>query len=258
MDLQDLASSVMAREGRHTTPFGLYVLPSHDPASELARHVERAVFGEFFGESEEFLHQEYDRYEPGSVFLTVIDHLRRVPAGAMRVILPSPAGLKSLQDIERVWGQDPDTVLARSGITYDPSTYWDLATIVVMPEYRSSSTNGLISLAVTQAVITLAGRNGVDLGIAVFDLVALDIIQAVCGRAWQPFAGIEPMGYLGSPSSIACFCDMPEYRQRLALTDPALHETLWLGRGLEAAVSTPDWGLDVRSTLDLDGLADAV
>lgn len=248
-DLQDLASDVMRREGRSDTPFGLYVIPSADPAAELGRHIERVVFGEFYGESEAFLHEEYDQYEVGSVFLTVIDHLRRLPAGVMRVITPSPAGFKSLDDMDRIWGVDADTVLARSGIEYDPSSFWDLATIAVLPEYRKSSTNGLISLAITQAVIALGATNGVNLGIAVFDLVALDIIQAVCGRAWQPFTGIEPKRYLGSPQSIACFCDMPEYSQRLAFTDPGLYETLWLGRGLEAAVSTPGWGLDVRSTL---------
>ena len=253
MDLHELSTAVTESGRRDTTPFGLYVLPSSDPAAELGRHVERVVFGEFYDETEEFLSEEYDRYEAGSVFLTVIDHLRGVPAGVLRVILPSPAGFKSLHDLDRVWGQDPDEVLERSGIAYDPSTYWDIATIAVMPEYRSSSTNGLISLALTQGVITLGATNGVNLGIAVFDLVALDIIQTVCGRAWQPFATLEPKRYLGSPSSIACYCDMPEFSERLAFTDPALYETLFLGRGLEAAMSTPQWETDVAATLRLAG-----
>ncbi|MCD9622707.1 hypothetical protein [Rhabdothermincola salaria] len=244
MDLQELASAVMREEGRSATPFGLYVIPASDPRSELGRHVERAVFGEFFGETEEFLREEYDEYEPGSVFLVVLDHPRRLPAGVVRLIVDSPAGFKSLNDLERIWGEDIDAVLARSGLDVDPSTIWDVATIAVMPEYRKSSTNGLISLALVQGVITLAAKSGVELGLAVFDLVALDLIQAVCGRAWQTFAGLEPKGYLGSPSSIACYCDMQEFGPRLAFTDPDLYEMLWLGRGLEAGVSAPEWEAD--------------
>jgi hypothetical protein len=244
MDLEDLASSIMREEGRSSTPFGLYVIPSSDPRADLGRHVEHAVFGEYFDESEELLRQEYDAYEPASVFLVVIDHLRRVPAGAVRVIVPSPAGFKALNDLPRMWGEDADAVLARSGLDFDPSTAWEIATIAVRPEYRKSSTNGLISLALVQAVITLGAKSGVEVGLAVFDVVALDVIQAVCGRAWQPFPGLEPVGYLGSPSSIACFCDMAEYGPRLAFTDPDLYEMLWLGRGLEAGVSAPAWDAD--------------
>jgi hypothetical protein len=86
MDLQDMATSVMLEEGRTSAPFGLYVIPSFDPRSQLGRHVEHAVFGEFFGETEEFLRQEYDRYERSSTFLVVIDHVRRLPAGVVRMI----------------------------------------------------------------------------------------------------------------------------------------------------------------------------
>jgi hypothetical protein len=244
MDLQDMATSVMLEEGRTSAPFGLYVIPSLDPRSQLGRHVEHAVFGEFFGETEEFLRQEYDRYEHSSTFLVVIDHVRRLPAGVVRMILPSPAGLKSLNDLEPIWGVDADSVLARSDIVFNPEATWDVATIAVLPEYRSSSTNGLISLALIQAVSTLGASAGVELGVAVFDVVALELIQAVCARAWKPFKGLDPKGYLGSPLSIACYCDLQDYGKRLAFTNPDLYEMLWLGRGLEAGVSSPQWDVD--------------
>jgi hypothetical protein len=246
VDLQELASSVMREEGRSTTPFGLYVIPASDPRSELGRHVERAVFGEFFGETEQFLREEYDPYEPGSVFFIVIDHLQRVPAGVVRMIVPSSAGFKSLDDIERIWGEEADAMLSRTGLDVDLERCWDVATLAVMPDYRRSSTNGVISLALFQAISTLAAKSEVQIGVAVFDLVVLDLVQAATGRGWQAFPGLEPRQYLGSPASMACFCDVSEFGQRLAFTDPDLYEMLCLGRGLEAGVSPPEWDLDRR------------
>src|SRR5438128_969954 len=90
------------------TPFGLYLVPSHQPEAELARSIERDVFFEYFGNTPELLAEEYGRYEQASLFLTVMDHVRVRPAGMIRVIQPSPAGLKTLHDLERVWEQPLD------------------------------------------------------------------------------------------------------------------------------------------------------
>jgi hypothetical protein len=249
VDLQELAAEVIEREGRSSTPFGLYVIASTDPAAELGRSVERAVFGEFFDETPELLAEEYDRYEPASVFLVVIDHLRRLPVGVLRIILPSPHGFKTLDDLERVWEVSAEDAIARTGVTFDPERCWDLATLAVMPDYRRSSTGGLISMALMQAIVALAHHNDIPLGVTVFDVVVFDLVQATCGRSWTAIPGLEPRRYLGSPLSVACFCDVPAMRARLELTDPDLFELLFLGKGLEAAVSGPGWATDVAATL---------
>ena len=113
--LDELATALIEREGRGDTPFGFYIVRADDPASELARSVEREVFYEFFGNTPDLLHEEYDPYESASLFLLMVDHLRRKPAAVLRMLLPSPAGFKSLNDIETHWGQPVDEVLARTG-----------------------------------------------------------------------------------------------------------------------------------------------
>ena len=76
-------------------PFGVYVWSSSEPGAELGRHLERRVFGEFFGNSPETLAEEYGPYEEASSFFCVVDHRRQLPAGVLRVIRPSPAGFKT-------------------------------------------------------------------------------------------------------------------------------------------------------------------
>ena len=91
-----------------TAPLGVYLFRSADPASELARHVERVVFMETFGNTPELLAKEYAPYEESSIFLCVVDHRRGLPAGTMRILLPSPAGFKTLDDAAPVWGEPVD------------------------------------------------------------------------------------------------------------------------------------------------------
>lgn len=245
LDLQALTEATIAAGGRSGTPFGLYVIPSADPAAELARSVEREVFFEYFGNTAEVLADEYGPYEPSSVYLCVLDHLRGRAAGAMRLILPSSAGLKTVVDLERAWEQPVPEVLQRTGLDLPPAQVWDIATIAVTPDYRGASTNGLISLAMYQGVIQLARHRDVHWVLAILDLVVLDLIQQGTGRPFSTFDGIEPMSYLDSPSSLPVWCDLRDYDQRLAITDPGMHEILFQSRGLEAAVSIPAWDGDL-------------
>lgn len=250
-DLRALAHETIEAAGRHDEPFGLYVLPASRPAAELVRGVERDVFLEYFDNTAEMLASEYDPYEAASVYLCVIDHRREVAAGGMRLILPSPAGLKTLDDLGRTWAQSPQDVLTRSGLDLPPRRVWDIATIAVAPDYRGAATDGLISLSLYQGVIQLALERDVRWVLAILDLVVLDLIQNGTGRPFSPFVGIEPMSYLDSPSSLPVWCDLHDYGERLSLTDPTMHEILFLGRGLEAAVSLPDWGRDVPDEHEL-------
>ena len=251
VDLRSLAHDTIEAAGRHDEPFGLYVIPSSRPAAELVRTVEREVFLEYFDNTAEMLASEYDAYESASVYLCVMDHRREVAAGAMRLILPSPAGLKTLDDLERAWSEPPHEVMARSGLDLPARQVWDIATIAVSPDYRGAATDGLISLSLYQGVIQLALERDVRWVLAILDLVVLDLIQNGTGRPFSPFVGIEPMSYLDSPSSLPVWCDLHDYGQRLSLTDPVMHEILFLGSGLEAAVSLPHWDRDVPDEQEL-------
>jgi len=73
----------------------------------------------------------------------------------------------------------------------------------------------------------------------------LQMVKQGTGRPFSTFDGIEPMSYLESPSSLPVWCDLRDYDQRLAITDPGMHEILFQSRGLEAAVSIPAWDGDL-------------
>ena len=240
-DLRELGTAVHDAAGRPTEPFGVYAVRAEAAESELARAVERTVFDEFFGNSAELLASEYGTYEPSTLFFCVLDHRRKLPAGMMRLVLPSPRGLKSLGDMEHAWGVRLDQVLARTELELVTEQVWDIATIAVAADYRGKATDGLVSLALYQAVVQAARRCGARWFVTILDLTVLDLIQGLTSAPFHRFAGVEPREYLDSPASVPVYCDLAEYLPRLAAADPSMHEILGDGRGLEAAVRPPEW-----------------
>ena len=244
---RELAEELVARRGEPDTPFGLYAVWSEDPAADLGRAVERDVFFEAFGNTPDLLAQEYDVYEPASLFLIAVDHNRLLPAGVLRLITATPIGLKTLHDIERVWGESLDDVLERSGVTFHPERVWDGATMAVRREYRASATDGIISASFLQSVPQLGHVFPIDYVLATVDVVVLKLIQDMCARPMHAFKGVEPIRYLDSPLSVPAYFDIAEYTERVR-PDPSLYE-MWIeGKGFEAAISTPDWAELARVT----------
>lgn len=237
--IRDLTTDVM--RPRATEPFGLYAFPSSYPGAELGRHVERVVFKEFFDNSPALLAEEYGPYDDASLFFCVIDHRRRLPAGVLRVIVPSDAGFKSLHDIEAVWGERLDDVLRRTGIRWDERRLWDVATVAVEGEYRGAATEGLVSLSLYQGFAQGALRSGVKWAVAVLDVVVLELVQEVTVRPFQYFQGLEPMRYLDSPSSVPVWIDGDEWQERIEVADPAMHALLVEGQPLGPAMGLPHW-----------------
>lgn len=240
-ELRELSGRVIDAAGSPSEPFGLYTFLPDDPEAALARWVEQSVFDEFFGNSAELLDQEYGRYEPASFFMCVLDHRRRLPAGAARVTMASERGLKTLADIESVWGQNLEQVLARSGRAWDLDLVWDAVTMAIAPEYRGKSTDGLLSLAMNSLGLrSLRACGGQDY-VCVLDLEVLALFNAALHDAFIPFPGIEPMRYLDSPLSVPAFTDLADLDRRLRATDPIIHAIMFEGVGLEASVREMPW-----------------
>ena len=243
LGLRERTASLVERS-EATQPFGLYVLGSNDPASELGRVVERVVFEEFFDNSPELLAEEYDPYEPASVFLCVVDHRRLLPAGVMRLVVSSPCGFKSLDDITRVWNADVDDVIASSGSGLDQKRCWDVATFAITSDYRGAATEGLVSMGLYQALVMTARTCDVPWFVAV--LAAIDERMA---HPFTRFPGLMPKPYLDSPASVPVFVDLDAYKPRLAALDDTMHDILFKGAGLEAALWTPDWAPATQAAL---------
>ena len=221
--------------------FGTYVVASAHPAAALGRHLEKEVFGDVFGNSEELLAAEYDPYEASSLFIVVVDHRRRAAAGVMRLVLPSPAGLKSLEDVRRIWGFDPDGLVRSTGFDPRSSLIWDLATLAVGRDYRGAGAKGLVSLALWQAVGVMAHRVGVDLLVAIIDVPVYRLLQLKLGRAFAPFEDAPARPYLDSPASLPVWCPFARWSARIGEDDPVMHALMIDGTGLESAIAPPDW-----------------
>ena len=238
-EIRDRTASVI--DHRRDTPFAVYAWGPDDPASSLARYVEGVVFGEAFGNTPAILHQEYAEYEASSLFLCVIDHRRSLPVGAARVILPSPAGFKSLNDVARDWGQSIDTVLERSHLAFDFDAVWDCATVGTLPDYRKGALFGLVSMGLYQAVSTAAIRCGSRWYVAIVDAPVLRVLQWRIGRPFERYVGVPDAPYLGSEASVPVWADLSGWEARLAATNPTMHQVVFGGEGLDGALAPPDW-----------------
>jgi hypothetical protein len=258
--LREQCAALVERSGSEQ-PFGTYIVASTDPAAEIGREVERQVFGEFFGNTPEMLAAEYAPYEASSLFLCVIDQKRLVPAGVSRAIVPSAAGFKSLHDIPRVWGATPDDLIERSRSDLDLQKCHDIATLATAADYRGAGTEGLVSLALYQAIIMSALATNAPWLVAVMDTAVIDLLSERIGSPFSRYPDVLPQRYLDSPASLPVYVDLPAYGERLAAADANMHSILFEGSGLEAAVRTPDWpveGADAIAALGLPARADPV
>jgi hypothetical protein len=237
-ELQRLAQKV--RAPRAVEPFAAYVFESNDPAAELARHVERTVFLEAFGNTPGLLGEEYGPYEPSSLFICIVDHVRHMPAGMMRVLLPSPRGFKSLNDIEPVWGTPARLLVERSGLTLSQATTWDIATLAVAREYRGSAAQGLVTMGLYQTLTLLARSCGIEWFVAILDMPVFRMIRWKLCLIFSGYDDVAPRPYLGSPASLPVWCNVAAAEQRLAESDEHLHEILVKGIGLEPGLRRVD------------------
>jgi len=236
LDLRDaevrrLTREVVAPGAR--APFGAYLFRTDEPGADLGRHVERAVFLEAFGNTPDMLEKEYGPYEQSSFFICVTDHLRSVPAGMMRVLTPSPIGLKSLNDIETVWGEPVETLAQRTALSFDPENTWDIATLAVAADYRGKAARGLVSMGLYQTLTLAALRSGVEWFVAILDMPVFRLIRWKLCLIFAGFKGVAPQPYLGSTASIPAWRDVRAAEKRLATTDRSLYDVLVRGTGLE-------------------------
>jgi hypothetical protein len=232
--LRGLARSVMPRG--ITQPFGAYCFGPFDPAAELARAVESAVLLGSYGIIPETIRAEYGEYESSSLFFCILDHRREVPAGAVRIILPTEGGpgLKTVNDLPREWNETADEYVARHALPCELSRTWDIATLAVAPEYRSPFATGLVSMGLYQSGLRTAVELGFEWMIAIIDTAVLRMSRA---RFHQPFiAFAEGRPYLGSECS-PVYLSVPGYRSQLAVVDPPMHGIMFEGVGVEPALA---------------------
>lgn len=130
-----------------STKYGCYIIPGTSKFSNLGRSVEGPVFSQRFGNTPADMHREYGSYEEASEFYVVMYHEQTLPIGVMRVIKNSPAGLKTLEDLEKYdLGFTKKDVLKHHNVSVDRCV--DVGTLAVRPEFWGERTIHLPSLAI--------------------------------------------------------------------------------------------------------------
>lgn len=200
-----------------------------DPTGDLleaARACESEVFLARYGNTAEQLEQEYGDYEAQSVFLALATPEGRVEA-AVRFIVPGPAGLKSLVDLEREpWSVDSAASTAAAGL--DPTHTWDIATLSA----RSERTDGVSHVAALYHGIALATRvNGISGTVAILDIRVRRMLDSV-GLHYRTLPGARVRPYLGSPASVPVYADLTALLDNQRRVDPESYRLFVHGTGL--------------------------
>jgi len=243
VDMQDaevrrLTRQVAADGARE--PFGAYLFHHDEAGADLCRYLEQKVFFEACGDPKEVMAEAYAPYDPSSLFFCVVDHLRMVPAGMMRVVVPSALGFKSLSDIEPIWGESAETLMTRTGIAIDLTTTWDIATLAADADYRGKAARGLVLMGLYQSLALSALPSGVQWFVTIIDMPVFRLIRWQLCLIFAGYKGVGPRPYMGSPTSIPAWCDVVAAEKRLASTNRDLYEILVQGIGLEPALRRVD------------------
>ena len=201
---------------------------------ESARQCEEEVFLRSYGNTRAQLDAEYGAYDDQSVFLAVADESEFV-YGAMRLIAPGAAGLKTLNDLYREpWGIDGNRAARAAGV--DPDTAWDVATVGVRNEFRGQ--RFMVSMALYHGMFQTALANGVASGTAVLDETASRVL-AMVGYHMSTLPGARTAPYLGSAASTPAYAHIARVTDAQRRLNPDAYRLMTLGIGLDG-ISVPE------------------
>ena len=229
---------VRSLRGDAVQPFGAYLFRATNPAPSLAA-TSNAPCSSKPSATPRLLAEEYGPYEASSVFICVVDQLRELPVGIMRVLLPSAEGFKSLNDLRR-YGATRRAAGRPQRRGVRPRPHVGHSHTRGGPEYRGAATHGLVSMGLYQTLTLAARRCGVDWFVAILDLPVFRMIRWKLRMIFAGYEGVGPKPYLGSAASMPAWCDVVDAERHLAATDRDLHAILVQGVGLEAALRPVD------------------
>lgn len=214
---QTLPRSLTTYPGRFAA---LLTGPDH-PLADAARLVEQTVFETEFGLDADTMKTEYSGYDAASRFIVVLDQARRLPAGAIRLIDDSPAGLKTLNDAPAHIGSTIDGIRAHHGMT-DGRPAIDVATLAVLPAYRGVR-SVLVSTLLYRTLYRVFHRDGITHVVAMIDEPAYRNLRRI-GTPFVPLLGSSPFFYLGSAENRALYGDFREFGPAITHNAASLHQ----------------------------------
>jgi hypothetical protein len=193
---------------------------------DRARACEAEVFLRAYGNTEADLAEEYGPYEDASLFIALTDNAGEV-CGTCRLILPSPVGLKTINDVGRPpWTIDGARAVRATGA--DPSRTWDVATLAVRPR---GTVTPLASAALYHGLVMATRANAVPWIVMTLDERARRLL-AMAGFVARAIPGTVPAPYLGSPASTPLVGDVAAMIDSQRRTNSDAYRLMSLGVGL--------------------------
>jgi hypothetical protein len=196
--------------------FVCFRLEGSDPFSNIARQIEREVFEEEFGNDSATMAAEYGPYEQSSVFFMTVDMQKTAPAGVLRMIRNSPAGLKTLIDMEdsskTARAVPTEEVMRYHGID-DLDRCWDFATAAIPRRYRRRMMS--LHMRIAREWYVAAVREDIQHFVSIMDSGLLKLVRGRLSMGFVPLANSAPFSYLGSQHSEAVYAHFPTIAQRL-------------------------------------------
>jgi hypothetical protein len=202
-----------------------------DPIGDLrdaARRCEAEVITGRFGGTLEAHRVEFAPYEDTSVWVVVADDDDRI-LGAARYVMPSPAGLKSLDDVgSGPWGADGYGLTAAAGL--DLRTTWDVATIT----HRTGGHQGIpVTAALLHGLIQVSRHNGVTATVAILDREVRILLARSFGLEYHALPDTRTLPWLGSPASTPVYAPFAAQMDTARRRNPEGHRLVVLGAGLD-------------------------
>jgi hypothetical protein len=201
-----LSTKTIATPESASDRFKCFEIEGSDPFANIARQVERATFEEAFGNDPVCMTNEYGPYEESSLFFLAIDTQLGTPAGVLRMIHNSPAGLKTLVDMEDST-KTPTAVPATEVMRYhgidDLDRCWDGATTAVRPQYRRRVTT--IHVKLLRMCYGAAIRENIAHFISILDAPVYRLTRRFLGSHLVPLANTPPFTYMNAPNSQAVY-----------------------------------------------------
>lgn len=214
------------RQGRQ---FGVHVIDGKDPASDIGRYIEAKVFDQYFGNDLGTMKKEYGEYDEASTFLMVIDYKKEQPVGVIRLIRSSPKGFKTINDItssDSPWYRPGDTPESRlKEIGGEPDHTIDIATMAVMPDYKSGHSTEGVSAALYSTCVRWSFANGYNTWVTVVDKKIYSMMQS-WGEPFITFEGASWASYLDSEASLPVHTELYEAKKKIEQFDKEMTEKL--------------------------------
>lgn len=223
-ELSDLTHNLLAsREINTANDVVCFRLEGDDPYADIAREIESRVFMDAFHNTPSIMRKEYSAYDDSSTFFLSVDKQREKAVGTLRIVRNSPSGLKTLNDLEEIGRDYPESGLQGIDIATVQEEYnienlddcWDIGTVAIPKEERYGESSKDTSLQLYRAMYVSAKGEGIKHLVSVIAPKAHTILTKYLGVPFTPLCDSKPFNYLDAQDSQVVYGYVPEFYNKM-------------------------------------------